>query len=92
MKIRGSGCASLRAEDSQYLFPDAVARLQRGRLFQLSGQRGGRFRQARGGAGHRYFPHFRFAQLSAEPEGGDGSGAGDARDLRSGHLLHRRYS
>jgi pyruvate carboxylase len=41
--------------------------------------------------GHRYFPHFRFAQLHAELKVGDGGRAGNARHLRSGDLLHRRH-
>ena len=37
------------------------------------------------------FRIFDSLNYSAEPEGGDGSGAGDARDLRGGDLLHRRH-
>ena len=73
---------ALRERMPEHLFPDAVPRLERGRLFQLSGQRRRRFREARGRGGHGYFPHLRFAELSAEPQGRDGGGAGDARDLR----------
>ena len=65
--------------------------VQRRRLFQLSRQRRGRICQTCGGVGHRYFPHFRFAQLHAELEGGHGGGPGDARRLRGGDLLHRRH-
>ena len=50
-----------------------------------------RFRQARRRSGHRYFPHLRFAELHAQSQGRDGGGAGNARDLRGGDLLHRRH-
>ena len=45
-----------------------------------------------GGAGHGYFPHFRFAELAAEHEGLHGSGAQDRLRLRGRHLLHGRHS
>ncbi len=44
-----------------------------------------------GGGRHRHFPHFRFAQLFTQSEGGHGGRAGNARRLRSGHLLHGRH-
>ena len=43
------------------------------------------------GAGDRYLPHLRFAELAAEYEGVDGGGAQDRQDLRSGGLLHGRH-
>jgi pyruvate carboxylase len=56
--------------DSEHLFPDAFAGVQRGRLFGLSGQRG-RGVHSGVGAGHRYFPRFRFAELAAQHEASD---------------------
>ncbi len=58
-----AAAARIAREDSEHLFSDAVSRLERRRLFQLSRQRRGRICQARGGGGHGYFPHFRFAEL-----------------------------
>ena len=43
------------------------------------------------GAGMDIFRIFDSLNYSAEPEGGDGGRAGNARDLRGGHLLHRRH-
>jgi hypothetical protein len=76
---------------SEHLFPNAVPRLERRGLLQLSGQRRRRIRETCGGVGHGHLPHFRFAELSAEFESGDGSGAGNARHLRRRDLLHRRH-
>jgi pyruvate carboxylase len=56
----------------KHLFSDAVSRLERCRLLQLSRQRGGRFRQTRGGSWNRHFSNLRFAQLCAEPQSRDG--------------------
>ena len=61
------------------------------RLFQLSRQCRGGICQTRGRVRDRHFSHLRLAQLHAQPESGDGSGAGNARRLRSGDLLHRRH-
>ena len=74
-RIRGSACAScakripnicfqmlLRGSNAvgYSAYPDNVVR---------------EFRQASRRAGHRYFPHLRFAELAAQPEGGDGGRA-----------------
>ena len=75
----------------QHLLPDAVPRFECGRLLELSRERRRRVREACGGLRHRHLPHLRFAELPAEPSGRDGSGAGDARHLRGGDLLHRRH-
>ena len=91
-KIPWERLRALAREGSEHLFPDALPRQQCRRLLELSRQRRRRLREARRRVGHGYFPHLRFAELPAEPEGGDGSGAGHARDLRSGDLLHRRHS
>jgi pyruvate carboxylase len=48
----------LRERIPEHLFPDAVPRLERGGLFQLSRQRRGRFREARGRAGIDIFRIF----------------------------------
>ena len=87
-RIPGRGCANC-ASASQHLLPDAVPGQQRGRLFQLSGQRGRRFRAPRGRRRHGYLPHLRFAELPAEPDGAHGSGARHACRVRGGALLHR---
>ena len=64
-RTRGSGCAQLRERIPNICFQ---------MLFRGSNAVGysnypdnvvAGFRQARGGVGHRYFPHFRFAQLHA---------------------------
>ena len=70
----GAAAAAARS-DPEHLFPDAVARVERGRLHGVSGQRGARVRRRGGRAGHRHLPHLRLAQLAAEHEGGDGGGA-----------------
>jgi pyruvate carboxylase len=57
MKIRGRGCGLAR-EDSEHLFPDAVPRLERGRLLELSRQRRRWFREACRGAGMDIFRIF----------------------------------
>jgi pyruvate carboxylase len=90
-KTRGSGCASCASA-----FPNICFQM----LFRGSNAVGysnypdnvvaGFVKHAAGG-GHGYFPHLRFAELHAESQGGDGSGAGNARHLRSGDLLHRRH-
>ena len=73
-RIRGPPAPAARA-DPEYLFPDAAARLERRGLYGLSRQRGARVHPRGRRAGHRYFPHFRFAELAAQHEGRDGSRA-----------------
>ena len=91
-KTRGSACASLREKIPNICFQ---------MLFRGSNAVGysnypdnvvAGFVKHAAAERHGYLPHFRFAQLSAEPESRDGSGAGHARHLRSRDLLHRRYS
>ena len=87
----GSAAPIARA-DSEHLFSNALPRLERRGLFQLSRKCRRRFRQARRRVGHRYFPHVRFVELHAESPRGDGGRAGNARGLRGRRLLHRRHS
>ena len=42
-------------------------------------------------SGHGRVPHFRLAELGAEHARGDGSRHRNRRDVRGGHLLHRRH-
>ncbi len=65
----------LRECDSEHLLPDAAARFERGGLHGVSGQCGGGVHPGSGGAGHRHLPRLRFAELAAQHEGPDGSGA-----------------
>ena len=79
-------------KDPESLLPDAVPRLERGRLLELSGQRRRRFRETRGGLRHGHLPDLRFAQLPAQHAGRHGSRARSRQGaLRSRHLLYRRH-
>ena len=86
----GAPAPAARAR-SEHLLPDAVPRRERRRLHELSRQCRAGFVKHAAEQRHRHLPHLRLAELPAEHEGRDGSGAGDARDLRSGDLLHRRH-
>ena len=72
------------------LLADAAQGLQRGRLHQLSGQRGRGLRGPRGGLGHRSLPNLRPPELGREHARRDRCGAGDRPALRGRDLLHRR--
>jgi pyruvate carboxylase len=61
-RTRGAAARLARA-DSEHLFPNALPRLQRRGLFQLSRQRVAGFVKHAARSGHGYFPHFRFAEL-----------------------------
>ncbi len=71
---------------------DAAQGVERGRLHQLSRQRGSDVRGAGGVVGGGRLPGVRFAQLGREHAGGDGRGDRLGQDLRGRDLLHRRHS
>ncbi len=73
----------LRTRDSQHPVSDAVSRLERPGIFQLSRQRGQDVRPGIGRRRHGPVPHLRFAQLGAEHARGDRGG-------RRGGLCARR--
>ena len=81
----------LREAIPEHLLPDAAAGFERGRVHSLSGQRGGRIYLRGGAARHRYFPHFRFAELASQHADSDGGSAQERQSLRGGDLLHGRY-
>ena len=66
---------ALPGRDPQRPLPDAAARLQRGRLHQLPGQRGGEVRRRGGGERRRRLPRLRLAQLDQGDDGGLRGGA-----------------
>jgi hypothetical protein len=67
---------------AQHAVPDAAARLQRGRLHQLSRQRRALLRAAGGEGGRRRLPRLRLAQLGGQHARRDGRRARDRRALR----------
>ena len=83
----GSGAAHAHP---QHPAPDAAARLERGRLHQLSRQRGSGVRGPCGGLRNRSVPHLRPPEFGREHADCGRRGAGDRTDLRGGHLLHGR--
>ena len=72
-----AAAAAASEAHSEHLFPDAAPRLERRRLHGLSRTTWCASSSRSGGAGHRYFPHLRFAELAAEHASGGGSGAGN---------------
>ena len=80
------------AQDSEHPAADAAAKLQRGRLHELPGQRRALLRRTGGERRHRHFPRVRLAELGREHARRDGRRDRIRRGMRRYDLLQRQHA